>query len=905
MVGTRRMKSSRMQSPEGKPGPDAAAASLSPRNPEGSGGGPATDSQDLEREPGKPPEDASVKPTEEKAPEEEKPLLKASMKEPELKNISPEGSGDGGGEGPPQPEVKPLSKRPLAAESPKPSPKKAKKSSPDGDNTISTASPQASHAEEKPVKEEQHPEAKAEQAKPESQPEALKKPPEPVEESSRKEEASLKSESAPSGPSSSSSDSGSKLPQSYSQGALLFGKPRRVPTAAEFSFRIDCGKDLGKSKNGGQSSTKKLDSMKPVVPPTKLWPSEGDGKKGNLPKMSEKPDARCIPTATKISFNANQDNDFGKSKDGDQSSPKKFNILEPGKPPARLWTSEGDGKKESLPKMSKEPEARNIPTAIKFSFRIDWDKDLGKSKNGGQSSTKKLDSMEPDEAPAELQNSEGDGEKESLPKMSKEPETRFGKNLNKKPKKDILCFGIGKDIPCFLGPLRGFPDDIEEYMAAKPPDLGDSCIHFSQFGKCQYWVTCRFASAHLGEGYQNVVNEELWKKWEGRSAVRNKLMIPGSGYMILKDFPFTKSRDYLFCLNKANQPVKGAKKKTGTSILKPAGVLTDEDLIRLRPCEKKKLDLQGKLYLSPLTKCGFLPFRRICKRFGADITCGEMLPCILSPDQMPGATTYLHRHETEDFFGIQGGDSGEKSLINNPGLFENIVRGLDYVLDVPVTVKLKTGINNTSRLAHTLIPKLRDWGVSMVTLHGRSSEGLYQNLADWEYIGECAKLSAPMPLFGNGDIFSFEDATRAMEIGVSGITIARAALIKPWIFTEIKERRHWDISARERLDMLKDFTDFGLEYWGSDNTGVEKTRHYLLNWLPFLCRYIPVGLLERLPPKMSDQHPGILYGDYLENLMSSEMIKDWVKISEMFLGRVPDNYRFEPAHNVDAYLRKL
>ncbi|KAM6369344.1 tRNA-dihydrouridine(47) synthase [NAD(P)(+)]-like isoform 2-T2 [Pluvialis apricaria] len=492
--------------------------------------------------------------------------------------------------------------------------------------------------------------------------------------------------------------------------------------------------------------------------------------------------------------------------------------------------------------------------------------------------------------------------------------------------------------------------------------------------------------AHLGDGYQNIVNTDLAKQWEGKSLVRNNLSKDLQHQLRKKKFSFKKADEYLRGLAKPHGGGGKGGKATGRSTeeqevsncttpqeglgdspecpvlpeqgedpkpdavkspspaagdeassVKTAGPVTDEDIIKLRICEKKKLEIQGKLYLAPLTTCGNLPFRRICKRFGADVTCGEMAVCTNLLQGQSSEWALLKRHHTEDIFGVQLEGAfpdtmtkcaellnqtievdfvdinvgcpidlvykkgGGCALMTRSNKFEQIVRGMNSVLDVPLTVKIRTGVQEKINVAHKIIPKIREWGASMVTLHGRSREQRYTRGADWDYIAECAKIASPMPLFGNGDILSYEDANRAMQMGVSGIMIARGALIKPWLFTEIKEQRHWDISSSERFDILKDFTNYGLEHWGSDTQGVEKTRKFLLEWLSFLCRYIPVGLLEHLPQKINERPPYYMGRDYLETLMASQNVDDWIKISELLLGPVPTNFTFLPKHKANSY----
>lgn len=505
-----------------------------------------------------------------------------------------------------------------------------------------------------------------------------------------------------------------------------------------------------------------------------------------------------------------------------------------------------------------------------------------------------------------------------------------------------LCPTILREEECSFGEKCAFSHDVQKYLSNKPPDISEFCVHFELTGKCKYGVECRYGKKHLDENFKNIINQEKYDKYLANKKKDNHLSKELMIQLRKKQYKFPKTDIFLKNLKKT--------KEGGTNLasvepnyettenLKTIGTLTDEDVIAPRLNEKKTIDFSDKLYLAPLTTVGNLPFRRICKRYGADITCGEMAMSTQLLQGSPSEWALVKRHSSEDIFGVQlcGGypdtmtrtvellsnefdvdfidinlgcpidlvfKKGEGSaLMGRMNKLQSIVKGMVEVSSVPITLKMRTGIQEDKSTAHKLITAAKDWGVSLMTLHGRSREQRYTRAANWDYIDQCAQASHPVPFFGNGDILSYEDANLRRETtGVNGLMIARGALMKPWLFTEIKEQRHWDISSSERMEMLKDFANYGLEHWGSDTKGVENTRRFLLEWLSFLHRYIPVGLLEVVPQKINEKPPPFIGRDDLETLFASRFSEDWVKISEMLLGPVPDNFQFIPKHKANSY----
>ncbi|KAJ4358350.1 tRNA-dihydrouridine synthase 3 [Didymosphaeria variabile] len=280
------------------------------------------------------------------------------------------------------------------------------------------------------------------------------------------------------------------------------------------------------------------------------------------------------------------------------------------------------------------------------------------------------------------------------------------------------------------------------------------------------------------------------------------------------------------------------------------------------------------------------------------------------------------------------------AMLDSHARLEATLRGMNYVSnDVPITVKIRMGTKDGQPTADKLIKRLvlggyeavesgkGTAGVAAITLHGRSKQQRYTKNADWSYIAECNSLIARLKreknartdtiaeadprdlaneghvyFIGNGDCYSHVDYYNHIENAkVDSVMVARGALIKPWIFEEIEKGQYLDKSASERLSYVEKFAKYGLQTWGSDEMGIGTTRRFLLEWLSFSHRYVPLGLLAHLPPNIQDRPPRFKGRDDLETLLASENYKDWIKISEMFLGPAAEGFKFEPKHKSNAY----
>ena len=280
----------------------------------------------------------------------------------------------------------------------------------------------------------------------------------------------------------------------------------------------------------------------------------------------------------------------------------------------------------------------------------------------------------------------------------------------------------------------------------------------------------------------------------------------------------------------------------------------------------------AKVILAPMSKGSNLPFRRLCAAFGAEATMSEMVFSTALAKGSRRDVALMRKHPEEKLFGAQilaaqpeaavqaaltaqemGVDWVDLNagcpirealskgcgarLLERPQHLRAVCAALASNLKIPVTVKLRSG-PKAGRLNYLETGALaEEAGVSAIAIHGRDREQRYTGCADWNVVKELVE-ARTIPVIGNGDILTWYEAEdRLRQSGAFGIMVGRGALIKPWIFQELAEKRDLHPTHAERIEIYLRLAAYMLEHFGDDERGC-RTAHSFLTWHgDFFCRY--------------------------------------------------------------------
>lgn len=226
------------------------------------------------------------------------------------------------------------------------------------------------------------------------------------------------------------------------------------------------------------------------------------------------------------------------------------------------------------------------------------------------------------------------------------------------------------------------------------------------------------------------------------------------------------------------------------------------------------------LALAPMAGITDLPFRRICKRFGAGITVTEMIAsraveqgrertermAEIGEDEHPVGIQIAGsdiRYLTDaarwaeqlgaDFIDINMGCPVKKickqvagsALLRDEGRVALILSAVVSAVGVPVTLKIRTGWDEKSKNVARIACIAEQAGVAMLTVHGRTRAQMFNGHADWEDIG-LAKQAVSIPVLGNGDVVDAASALDMLRVsGCDGVMVGRAVQGNPWVLAEI------------------------------------------------------------------------------------------------------------------------
>ncbi len=278
------------------------------------------------------------------------------------------------------------------------------------------------------------------------------------------------------------------------------------------------------------------------------------------------------------------------------------------------------------------------------------------------------------------------------------------------------------------------------------------------------------------------------------------------------------------------------------------------------------LDLGRPVMLAPMEEVTDRSFRKICRRFGADIVYTEFISAeairrqvdkslrkmMFDEDEVPVVVQIFGNSEEamaeaaviaasynpawiDINFGCPAkkvaGKGAGAALLKEPDRMVAIAAAVVRAVNLPVTVKTRLGWDRDSINILDIVPRLEDAGVQALAIHGRTRSEMYKGIADREWIRNVVE-RARIPVIANGDIWSAADAKAMFDVtGAAGIMIGRGSIGNPFIFTQIKEllsegRVATQPDFRDRIAVAVEHLRLSVEFKGEKYGNLEMRRHY-------------------------------------------------------------------------------